>query len=93
MTGKTYQRGVNNLCYRGTGYTLNEVVTFGDAPYEMGVVNLNIDTLVQVQAPDEGQEEYFYARQQIDHPDGHKRTFLVLEAHQAHQEQVLHDQG
>ena len=26
MTGKTYQRGVNNLCYRGTRYTLNEVV-------------------------------------------------------------------
>ena len=54
MTGKTYQRGVNNLCYRGTRYTLNEVVPFGDTPYKMGVVNLNIDTPVQVQAPDEG---------------------------------------
>ena len=32
MTGKTYQRGVNNLCYRGTGYTLNEVVPFGNMP-------------------------------------------------------------
>ena len=53
MTGKTYQRGVNNLCYRGTWYTLNEVVPFGDTPYKMGVVNLNIDTPVQVQAPDE----------------------------------------
>ena len=41
----------------------------------------------------QGQEEYSYARQQIDHPDGHKQTILVLEAHQAHQEQVLHDQG
>ena len=41
----------------------------------------------------QGQEEYSYARQQIDHPDGHKRTILVLKAHQAHQKQVLHDQG
>ena len=54
MTGKTYQRGVNNLCYRGTRYTLNDVVPFDDTPYKMGVVNLNIDTPVQVQAPDEG---------------------------------------
>ena len=57
MTGKTYQRGVNNLCYRGTRYTLNEVVPFGDTPYKMGIVNLNIDTPVQVQAPDEGWED------------------------------------
>ena len=28
-----------------------------DTPYKMGVVNLNIDTLVQVQAPDEGWED------------------------------------
>ena len=54
MTGKTYQRGLNNLCYRGTRYTLNEVMPFGDTPYKMGVVNLNIDTPVQVQAPDDG---------------------------------------
>ena len=46
MTGKTYQRGINNLCYRGTRYTLNEIVPFGDTPYKMGVVNLNIDTPV-----------------------------------------------
>ena len=57
MTGKTSQQGVNNLCYRGTRYTLNEVVPFGDTPYKMGVVNLNIDTPVQVQAPDEGWED------------------------------------
>ena len=57
MTGKTYQRGVNNLCCRGTWYTLNEVVPFGDTPYKMGVVNLNIDTPLQVQAPDEGWED------------------------------------
>ena len=57
MTGKTYQRRVNNLCYRGTRYTLNEVVPFGDMPYKMGVINLNIDTLVQAQTPDEGCED------------------------------------
>ena len=34
MTGKTYQRGVNNLCYRGTRYTLNEVVPFVNMPYK-----------------------------------------------------------
>ena len=56
MIGKTYQRGVINLCYRGTRYTLNEGVPFGDTPYKMGVVNLNIDTPVQVQTPDEGLE-------------------------------------
>ena len=57
MTGKTYQRGVNNLCYRGTRYTLNEVVPFGNTPYKMGVINLNIDNPVQVQTPDEGWED------------------------------------
>ena len=57
MTGKTYHRGVNNLCYRGTWYTLNEVVPFGNMPYKMGVINLNMDTPVQVQAPDEGWED------------------------------------
>ena len=59
MTGKTYQWGVNNLCYRETRYTLNEVVPFGDTPYKMDVVNLNIDTpvQVQVQTPDEGWED------------------------------------
>ena len=54
MTGKIYQRRVNNLCYRGTWYTLNEVIPFGDTPYKMGVINLNIDTAVQVHTPDEG---------------------------------------
>ena len=48
---------VNNLCYRGTRYTLNEVVPFGNMPYKMGVINLNMDTLVQVQIPDEGWED------------------------------------
>ena len=57
MTGKTYQQGVNNLCYRGTQYTLNKVVPFGNMPYKMGVINLNIDTPVQVQTPDEGWED------------------------------------
>ena len=48
MTVKTYQRGVNNLCYRGTWYMLNEVVPFGNMLYKMGVINLNMDTPVQV---------------------------------------------
>ena len=57
MTGKTYQQGVNNLCYRGTWYTLNEAVPFGNMPYKMGVINLNMDIPVQVQTPDEGWED------------------------------------
>ena len=32
-----------------TAQYLNEVVPFGDTPYKMGVVNLNIDTPVQFQ--------------------------------------------
>ena len=56
MTGNTYrtQQGINNLCYRGNRYTVSEVMSSGTVPYKMGVINLNIDTQVQVQAPDEG---------------------------------------
>ena len=56
MTGKTYriQKGINNLCYRGNRYTLNEVVPSGPAPYQMGVINLNMKTQVQIETPDEG---------------------------------------
>ena len=59
MAVKLYktQRGVNNLCYRGDRYTLNEVVPSGTIPYKMGVINLNMDTPVQVQTPDEGWED------------------------------------
>ena len=59
MTGNTYrtQRGINNLCYRGNRYTLSEVVPSGTMPYKMGVINLNMDTLVQVHTPDEGCED------------------------------------
>ena len=54
MTGKSYrtQRGINNLCYRGNRYTPNEVVPSGTMPYKMGVINLNMNTMVQVQTPD-----------------------------------------
>ena len=54
MTGKSYKQGVNNLCYRGTRYTLEEV-TPGEEDnmsYKVGVLNVNIDT--PTQAPDEG---------------------------------------
>ena len=59
MTGKSYttQRGINNLCYRGNRYRLDEVVPSGTMPYKMGVINLNMDTPVQVQTPDEGWED------------------------------------
>ena len=59
MTGKTYQRGVNNLCYRRTCYTLNEVVPCGEGnmSYKMGVINLNMYILVQVPTPDVGWED------------------------------------
>ena len=36
---------------------LNEVVPFGNMLYKMGVINLNMDTPVQVQIPDEGWED------------------------------------
>jgi hypothetical protein len=56
MTGKTYrtQKGINNLCYRGNCYTLSEVVPSGPMPYPMGVINLNRDTPVKIETPDEG---------------------------------------
>ena len=55
MTGQTYpdQQGVNNLCYRGNQYTLDEVVPSGPMSYKVGVVNLNMDTQVQLETPDE----------------------------------------
>jgi hypothetical protein len=59
MTGKTYrtQRGINNLCYRGNWYTLSEIVPSGTMLYKIGVINLNMDTPVQVQTPDEGWQD------------------------------------
>eukprot|EP00957_Ditylum_brightwellii_P198480 15127172-Ditylum_brightwellii.AAC.1 len=56
MTGKTCktQQGINNLCYRGTRYALSEIVPSGTMPYEMGAINLNMDTPVQAQTPDKG---------------------------------------
>ena len=43
MTGKTYMQGVNNLCYRGVRYTLDEVLPSGEEnmQHKMGVINLN----------------------------------------------------
>ena len=48
MEGKSYTTGVNNLCYKGTRYTLEEIIP-GDGviPYKMGVLNVNLDTLVK----------------------------------------------
>eukprot|EP00957_Ditylum_brightwellii_P039454 2984784-Ditylum_brightwellii.AAC.1 len=56
MTGKTYKtwQGINNLCYRGTQYTLRDVAPSGTMPYKMGVINLNMNTPVQAQAPNKG---------------------------------------
>ena len=45
------------MCYRGNWYTLSEIVPSGTIPYKMGVINLNMDTLVQVQTPDEGSQD------------------------------------
>jgi hypothetical protein len=33
---------------------LSEVVPYGTMPYKMGVINLNMDTPVQIQTLDEG---------------------------------------
>ena len=57
MTGKSYKQGVNNLCYRGTRYTLEEVtpVEEDNMPYKVGLLNLNLDT--PTQAPDEGWQD------------------------------------
>eukprot|EP00957_Ditylum_brightwellii_P198912 15161210-Ditylum_brightwellii.AAC.1 len=41
----------------GTQYMLSEVVPSGTIPYKMDVINLNMDTPVQVQTPDEGWED------------------------------------
>ena len=57
MTVKTYKQGVNNLCYRGARYTLDEVLPIGEEnmKHKMGVINLNLDT--PMQALDEGWED------------------------------------
>eukprot|EP00957_Ditylum_brightwellii_P068093 5168473-Ditylum_brightwellii.AAC.1 len=59
MTGETYktQQGINNLCYRGTQYMLSEVMLSGTMPYKMDVINLSMDTSVQLQTPDEGWQD------------------------------------
>ena len=36
---------------------LNEVVPSGNMPYKMGIINLNMDTPVQVQPPDGGWDD------------------------------------
>ena len=57
MIGKSYKKLVNNLCYRGTRYTLEEV-TPGEEDnmtYKVGVLNVNLDT--PTQAPDEGWQD------------------------------------
>ena len=51
MEGKLYTTGVNNLCYKGTRYTLEEIIP-GDwvIPYKMGVLNVNLDSPVKATA-------------------------------------------
>ena len=59
MTGKTYTQGINNLCFKGVRYTLDEVHPEGGEmnDQKMGVINLNLDT--PSQAPDGGwQDDY-----------------------------------
>ena len=57
MTGKTYKQRVNNICYRGVRYTLDEVLPSGEEElaHKMGVINLNFYT--PTQAPDKGWED------------------------------------
>ena len=58
MTEKSYKQGVNNLCYRGTQYTLEEV-TPGEEdnmPYKVDTLNVNIDT--PTQAPYEDKQDH-----------------------------------
>jgi hypothetical protein len=48
MTGKLYtiQQRFNNLCYRGNRYMMDEIVPSGTILYKLGVIHLNMDTLV-----------------------------------------------
>ena len=56
MTGQSYpvRQGLNNLCYRGNRYTLDKVVPSNTIPYKVGVLNLNTNTQLQLETPDEG---------------------------------------
>ena len=51
MEGKSYTTGVNNLRYKGTRYTLEEIIP-GDAVilYKMSVLNVNLDDPVKAPA-------------------------------------------
>ena len=48
MEGKSYTTGVNNLCYKGTRYTLEEIIP-GDGliSYKIGVLHVNLDAPVK----------------------------------------------
>ena len=48
MEGKSYTTSVNNICYKGTRYTLEEIIP-GDGviPYKMSVLNVNLDAPVK----------------------------------------------
>ena len=40
--------GVNNLCYKGTRYTLEEIIPgYGVIPYKTGVLNVNLDAPIK----------------------------------------------
>ena len=48
MEGKSYTTGVNNLCYKGTRYTLEEIIPgYGVITYKMSVFNVNLDAHVK----------------------------------------------
>ena len=51
VEGISYTTGVNNLCYKGTRYTLEEIIP-GDGviPYKMGVLNVNSDAPMKATA-------------------------------------------
>ena len=57
MTGKPYKQGVNNLCYRGTRYTLKEVTQGEEDNMTSKVVVLNVNLDTPTQAPDEGWQD------------------------------------
>ena len=48
MTGKSYQTGIINLCYRGARYSLSDITPGeGEIPYNMGILNMNCEPPVK----------------------------------------------
>ena len=59
MTGQIYPvwHGLNNLWHRENRYALDEVVPSSFMLYKVGVINLNTDTQLQLETPDEGLQD------------------------------------